>query len=118
MRKILFVCFALIFIAIAHASLVQGSMEISNLPKEILIERGWSNYITATVVNSGNSTLSNVLVYFDGENSKWMTVVTNKTGFVQPGRNTSFVAKIDVPLRCPARHVSVHTLRKVRPGNQ
>jgi hypothetical protein len=75
-------------------------------PKELLIERGWTNYFNVVVKNVGDSILNNVTVYFEGEFPQWLEVTTNKTDVLQISANSTFIVKLSIPPDAEAKSYS------------
>jgi len=72
------------------------NLEITDYVKEILIERGWIQYLSVKVKNSGDEDLHNVEISIDGEKSYWFEVQTNKTD-LSKNETATFMLKLYVP---------------------
>lgn len=92
-KKILIIFLLLIFFTKAYAS---ASVTIY-CPEEILIEKGWTNFISFSVNNSGDVVLKNVSAYIDGTFSKWFEFQNNKIDALEVNKETDLVAKVSIP---------------------
>jgi hypothetical protein len=98
MSKKFFIPLILIFLISIEIALAQEyRINSVEYPKEIIVERGWTNYFSVVVKNTGDIELNNVTVYFDGESPEWFEVLTNKTNVLQISDNSSFMVKLSVP---------------------
>lgn len=112
MSKIFFVSLILIFLISIDIVLAEYRIDVIEYPKELLIERGWTNYFNVVVKNIGDSILNNVTIYFDGEFSQWFEVTTNKTDVLQISANSSFMVKLSVPPDAEAKSYSFNLYSK------
>lgn len=71
-------------------------MEIE-YPKEILIEKGWTKYISISVNNSGDENLHNVNVFIEGIFPDWFEFQKNKIDIIRINEKASFITKISIP---------------------
>lgn len=93
-----FTLLILIFLISIEIALAQEyRIDSVEYPKEIIVERGWTNYFSIVVKNTGDVELNNVTVYFDGEFPEWFEILTNKTNVLQISDNSSFMVKLSVP---------------------
>jgi len=92
--------------------LAEYRIDVIEYPKELLIERGWTNYFNVVVKNIGDSILNNVTIYFDGEFSQWFEVITNKTDILQISANSSFMTKLSIPPDAEAKSYSFNLYTK------
>ena len=106
MSKIFFVSLILVFLIFIDIVSADYSIDAVEYPKELLIERGWTNYFNVVVKNIGDLILNNVTIYFDGEFPQWFEVTTNKTDTLQVSSNTSFTVKLSVPADAEAKTYS------------
>jgi hypothetical protein len=65
--------------------------------KEILIEKGWTKYISFSVNNSGDSDLYDINVFVDGIFPDWFEFQNNRVDVLKVGEKVEFVTKISVP---------------------
>ena len=112
MSKIFFVSLILIFLISIDIVLAEYRIDAVEYPKELLIERGWTNYFNVVVKNIGDSILNNVTIYFDDEFSQWFEVTTNKTDVLQISANSSFMVKLSVPPDAEAKSYSFNLYTK------
>jgi len=112
MSKIFFVSLILIFLISIDIVLAEYRIDAVEYPKELLIERGWTNYFNVVVKNIGDSILNNVTIYFDDEFSQWFEVTTNKTDVLQISANSSFMIKLSVPPEAEAKSYSFNLYTK------
>ena len=112
MSKIFFVYLILIFLISIDVVLAEYRIDAIEYPKELLIERGWTNYFNVVVKNIGDSILNNVTIYFDGEFPQWFEITTNKTGVLQISANSSFMVKLSVPPDAEAKSYSFNLYTK------
>jgi len=92
-KKILIIFLLLIFFTKAYAS---ASVTIY-CPEEILIEKGWTNFISFSINNSGDVALKNVSASIDGTFSKWFELQSNKIDALEVNKETDLVAKVSIP---------------------
>jgi hypothetical protein len=91
---ILILLLLLIFSSIV---LAQGpELEITDYENEILAERGWIRYLNVKVKNIGETYLSDVEVFVEGQKSSWFETQTEMTG-ISPNRTESFIIKMYIP---------------------
>lgn len=83
----------MIFFAKAYAS---ASVTIY-CPEEILIEKGWTNFISFSVNNSGDVALKNASATIDGAFSKWFELQSNKIDALEVNKETDLIAKVSIP---------------------
>lgn len=93
LKKILLIFFLLIFSINANA--------IPNInvdyTQEILIEKGWTKYVSISVNNSGDSDLHNVNVLIEGISTDWFEFQNNKTDVIPINEKKDFITKISIP---------------------
>jgi len=112
MSKIFFVFLILFFLISIDVVSADYSIDIIEYSKELLIERGWTNYFNVVVKNIGDLILNNVTIYFDGEFPQWFEVITNNTDVLQISENSSFMVKLSVPLGAEAKSYSFNLYTK------
>jgi len=65
--------------------------------EEILVEKGWTKYITITVKNTGNKVLNNVIISMENDHPEWFKVTDNKT-ILYEGDSKIFTVKLEIPV--------------------
>lgn len=73
-----------------------ASISIS-CPDELLIEKGWTNFISFSVNNSGDMNLSNISVNIGGDFPNWFEFQNSKTSTLEVNKEVDMVAKVSIP---------------------
>ncbi len=101
LKKILIIFFLLIFATNVNAQVLLKKIHLANMiveyPEEILIERGWTKYISISVNNTGESDLYNINVFIEGNFRDWFEFQNNEALVIQINERIEFVSKISVP---------------------
>jgi len=104
-KKILIIFFLLIFSTNVSAQILLKKIQLANMiveyPEEILIERGWTKYISISVNNSGESDLYNVKVFIEDSFPDWFEFQNSEALVIQISEKIEFVSKISVPYDTP-----------------
>jgi len=91
----------LIFLTNVNAETLLKKIEAANIivyyPQEILIERGWTNFVTFSVNNSGEVILYNVNALVEGDYPNWFEFQNNKIDIIPVNKKIDFVTKISIP---------------------
>ena len=66
-------------------------------PNGILIEKGWTNFISFSVNNSGDTDLSNINVNIEGDFPNWFEFQNSKIGVLEVNKEMDLVAKVSIP---------------------
>jgi hypothetical protein len=95
------VIFLLLILSIsANAETIRKNTNQANItvncPSEVLIEKGWSNYVSFSFRNTGSTDLTGIGVYVDGVHRSWFDI-TNQTSTIKVGESTGILAKVLVP---------------------
>ena len=91
----------MIFSVSADAQIFLKKIDLANMeveyPSEILIERGWTKYVSFAIKNIGETDLYNVNVLIEGTNSNWFEFQNNKTDIITSNEKVEFISKISIP---------------------
>jgi len=105
LKKILIIFFLLILSINVNAQTLLKKIDLADMiveyPEEILIERGWTKYVSFSVNNSGESDLYNVVVFIKGKTLEWFEFQNNESDVISVGEKIDFVSKISVPFDTP-----------------
>lgn len=75
-----------------------SKMEITIHPEEIEIERGWLDYMTVKVNNTGGTTLHDVYITLEDIPLDWVEISPEKVDLIIPTNFSEFSIKIAVPI--------------------
>jgi hypothetical protein len=98
MKMKIFLILAFSFFILSKTALAADyKIDIVDYPTDIMIESGWMQYFNVVVKNSGDSSLTNVSIYFDGEFPEWFESQIKQKDMLEPDDNVSFLVKISIP---------------------
>lgn len=93
-----------IFLVISSSALadtVLKKIDIANigvdLPDEILVEKGWTQYLSIKINNTGQTNIYQISTYFTGSPSSWFEMDSYRINALPMGKDTEILAKILVP---------------------
>lgn len=95
--KFFLILFFSFFILSKTAVAADYKIDIVEYPTDIMIESGWMQYFNVVVKNNGDSSLTNVSIYFDGEFPEWFEPQIKQKDVLEPENNASFLVKINIP---------------------
>ncbi|NIM46965.1 MAG: hypothetical protein GTN40_02280 [Candidatus Aenigmarchaeota archaeon] len=104
-KKILIIFFLLIFSTNVNGQTLLKKIDLADMvveyPEEILIERGWTKYISISINNTGESDLYSVKVFIEGSFPDWFEFQNDEALVIQMAEKIEFVSKISVPYDTP-----------------
>ena len=80
-----------------------GKIEIVKYPQEIIVERGWVNYPSVVVNNTGGVALRDIILSISGIPSSWYTIEPSEVDFLPVGDSAIFTIKLEVPITAEAK---------------
>lgn len=95
--KIIYFTSIVFLVLVVHKAIAVTEMEITDYPKEILVERGWLKYSNIIISNIGDTELHNIKFSVAGDFSEWFEFQPNKTDSLSPYTNSTIIMKISVP---------------------
>jgi hypothetical protein len=103
LRQILIMAAFLIILSCgSYADTVLKKIDIANIavdaPSEILIEKGWTKYVSFTINNTGQTNIYQISAYIVGSPSSWFEMQSYRINSLPMGKNTSITGKLLVPL--------------------
>ncbi|NIO44403.1 MAG: hypothetical protein GTN36_02515 [Candidatus Aenigmarchaeota archaeon] len=105
LKKILIIFFLLIFSINANAQTSLKKIDLADMtveyPQEILIEKGWTKYISISVTNTGESDLYNIKISIEGIFPEWFEFQNNESLVIQINEKVEYVSKISIPFNMP-----------------
>jgi hypothetical protein len=105
-------CVIIFLVLFANKTFALLEMQISDYPKEILIESGWMLNFDVTITNTGNQNLHNAVISVGNDLSNWFQVQTNKTSILAPNDNSTFRVKLSVPSDAEMKTYSFYLITK------
>ena len=96
-KKVMYLASVIFLVLLVHKTIATIDMEITEYPKEILVERGWLKYSNIIISNIGDTELHNVKFSVSGEFPDWFDFQPNKTDLLIPYTNSTVLMKISVP---------------------
>jgi hypothetical protein len=94
-KKILIILFLLSLFSVNANALAGISI---SCPSELLIQKGWTNFISFSVNNSGDTNLSNINVSIEGDFPNWFEFQNSKIIALEINKEVDLVAKVSIPL--------------------
>lgn len=95
-KKIMYA--SMIFLVLlVNKTIATTGMEITDYPKEVLVERGWLKYSNIVISNQGDTELHNIRASVAGEFPDWFDFQPNKTDSLAHYTNSTVIMKISVP---------------------
>lgn len=103
--KIFLIIFLILIFSLgANAETIKKNTELANItvqfPEDILIERGWTSYVSFSVSNTGKTILNNVYIFVDGK-FNWFDFQADRTYSIPINESIDFTNKILVPYETP-----------------
>jgi len=96
-KKLMYFASIIFLVLFINKAVATAEMEITDYPKEILVERGWLKYSNIIISNKGDTELHNIKVSVAGEFPDWFDFQPNKTDSLMPYANSTIIMKISVP---------------------
>ena len=100
-KKFLIIFLILFFSVNVNAQTILKKIDLANItvdcPDEILIERGWTKYISFSVDNNGESDLYKIEVSLEGKYTVWFEFQNDKIDFIPIGSKKDFITKVSIP---------------------
>ena len=93
-KKILIIIFLLSLLSVNVNALASVSI---SCPNELLIEKGWTNFISFSVNNSGDTDLSNINVNIEGDFPNWFEFQNSSISTLGINKEVDLVAKVFIP---------------------
>jgi hypothetical protein len=69
----------------------------TSCPDELLIQKGWTNFISFSVNNSGDTNLSNISANIQGDFPNWFEFQNSKIDTLEVNKEVDLVAKVSIP---------------------
>jgi hypothetical protein len=103
LRQILIIATFLIIISCScYADTVLKKIDIANIavdaPSEILIEKGWTKYVSFNINNTGQTNIYQISAYIVGSPSSWFEMQSYRINSLPMGKDTPLTGKLLVPL--------------------
>jgi hypothetical protein len=96
--------FTIVLSFCASGETVLRKIDMANIavecPDEILIEKGWTNYASFSVNNTGDTDIYGTIITVKG-NSNWFELQNSSAKIISKNEKLSFIAKLLVPYEAP-----------------